>query len=335
MTIDLVMVWAALLAFSIFMYVLMDGFDLGVGILFPFAPDDRARDLIINSVTPVWDGNETWLVLVSFGLLAVFPFAFAVILPALYFPILVMLMALIFRGVAFEFRLRASTNRRFWNQAFFFGSLLATIAQGVILGAFLLGFKVVERHYAGGSFDWLRPFSIITGIGLIFGYGLLGSTWLILKTEGALQEWARDKAQMFMIGVIAFIVIICLYTPTIEANIARRWFSWPASLQLAPVPITTAVLAYGLWRALKLRYELAPFVVAMGLFLMCYLGLVISIWPNIIPHRISFWEAASSHGAQAFLLIGTVILLPIILSYTAWSYWVFRGKARADIGGYD
>lgn len=335
MSIDLVLVWAAILAFSVFMYVLMDGFDLGVGILFPFAPGDRARDLLMNSIAPVWDGNETWLIMVGAGLLAAFPLAFAVILPALYFPFLIMLMALIFRGVAFEYRHRSGTYRRFWNKAFFFGSVLATFAQGVILGAFILGFKVVDRHYVGDSFAWFRPFSLVTGIGLVFGYGLLGSTWLILKTEGALQEWARDRAQMFMFGVLAFITMVSVYTPTIEPAIADRWFSWPNIAFLAPVPLITGGLAFWLYRALKLRRELSPFLAAMGLFVMCYLGLAISLWPHIVPHQISFWEAASGRSSQAFLLVGTVMLLPITLGYTAWTYWVFRGKVRADIGRYD
>jgi cytochrome d ubiquinol oxidase subunit II len=333
--IDLVPVWAGILALSVFMYVLMDGFDLGVGILFPFAPDDRARDLMISSVAPVWDGNETWLVMGGGSLLAAFPLAFAVLLPALYFPLLIMLMALIFRGVAFEYRSRSGANRRFWDRAFFLGSLLATFAQGIILGAFILGFEVVERRYAGGSFDWLRPFCFVTGIGLIYGYGLLGSTWLIFKTEGKLQDWARDKAQMFMIGVLAFIFIVSVYTPALEASIAHRWFSWPNVVYLAPVPLVTLALAYGLWRALRRQRELAPFIAAMGLFLMAYTGLAISLWPNIIPHRISLWEAASSQRTQAFLLIGTIVLLPIVLGYTAWLYWVFRGKARTELDGYD
>jgi cytochrome bd ubiquinol oxidase subunit II len=330
MMLDLVPLWAAILAFGVFMYVLMDGFDLGVGMLFAFAPNDQARDLMMNSVAPIWDGNETWLVLGGVALLSAFPLAFAIIMPALYFPILLMLMGLIFRGVAFEFR-AVSGRHPFWGNAFFYGSLLATFAQGVVLGAYVEGFKISGRHFAGTSFDWVAPFPLLTGVGLIFGYSLLGATWLVLKTEGDLQTWARRRSRYFLAGVLAFIVMVSIWTPLADARIAARWFSWPNIFFLAPVPLITLAIAYWLWRSLEER-ELAPFIAAMGLFLMCYLGLGISLWPEVVPHKISLWDAAAAPKSQAFLMIGTLFLVPIILMYTGWSYWVFRGKVKADMG---
>jgi cytochrome d ubiquinol oxidase subunit II len=332
MALDLVPIWTVILAVAVFMYVLLDGFDLGVGILFPFAPDDRGRDLMMASVAPVWDGNETWLVLGGIALFAAFPLAFVIILPAVYFPILAMLLGLIFRGVAFEFRLTARTSKARWDEAFFWGSLVATFAQGCVLGKFVQGFAVEGRQYAGTSYDWLHPFVLGVGAGLVFGYALLGATWLVMKTEGELQEWARGRARLCLVGVLAFIAMVSLWTPFLDSRIAARWFSWPNVALLAPVPIVTAAIAWGLWTALRRGRDVAPFVAAMGLFAMCYLGLGISLFPYIVPPSITLWDAAAAPQSQAFLLIGTLFLLPVILMYTGWSYWVFRGKVRADTG---
>jgi len=332
MSVDLTLIWAGIIAFGVFMYVLMDGFDLGVGILFPFAPDDDSRDLMMNSVAPIWDGNETWLVLGGAGLLAAFPLAYAVLLPALYFPVLLMLVALIFRGVAFEFRFKARTSRHLWDKAFHWGSLLATFAQGVILGGFIGGFQVEGRHFAGGMFDWLKPFAIMTGLGLITGYALLGATWLIMKTEDALQRWAYDRARQLLFAVLAFILLVSLWTPLTDAAIAERWFSWPNIALLSPVPLLTALLAFGLWQSIEQRREVMPFVCTMGLFLLSYSGLAISLWPFVIPRTVTIWEAASAPGSQAFLLVGVALMLPATLAYTAYSYWVFRGKVRREVG---
>ncbi len=332
MSVDLTLIWAGIIAFGVFMYVLMDGFDLGVGILFPFAPDDDSRDLMMNSVAPIWDGNETWLVLGGAGLLAAFPLAYAVLLPALYFPVLLMLVALIFRGVAFEFRFKARTSRHLWDKAFHWGSLLATFAQGVILGGFIGGFQVEGRHFAGGMFDWLKPFAIMTGLGLITGYALLGATWLIMKTEDALQRWAYDRARQLLFAVLAFILLVSLWTPLTDAAIAERWFSWPNIALLSPVPLLTALLAFGLWQSIEQRREVLPFVCTMGLFLLSYSGLAISLWPFVIPRTVTIWEAASAPGSQAFLLVGVALMLPATLAYTAYSYWVFRGKVRREVG---
>jgi cytochrome bd ubiquinol oxidase subunit II len=332
MVLDLVPVWTLLLALAVFYYVVFDGFDLGVGMLYGFAPDRAARGAIMNSIAPVWDGNETWLVFGGLGLLTAFPLAFAIIIPAVYFPILVMLLALMFRGVAFEFRFRHERLRRFWDGAFCGGSIVATLAQGVVLGAFIQGFKVDGRHFAGGSFDFATPFAFVIGVALLAGYGLLGAAWLVLKTEGDLQNWARRAGRLCLIGVLAGIAVVSVWTPLANPGIAQRWFSWPDIGFLAPVPIVTALIALAEWYALARRTELVPFLGAIGLFMMSFLGIAISLWPMIVPYHYTLWQAASPESTQAFLLIGTLFLLPVILMYTAWSYWVFRGKVRGDVG---
>jgi len=332
MSIDLVPIWTLILAVAVFMYVLLDGFDLGVGIMSPFAANEDARTLIMNSVAPIWDGNETWLVLGGIGLFAAFPLAFAIIIPAMYFPILVMLLGLIFRGVAFEFRLKAHKSRFLWDHAFFWGSLIATFAQGVVLGSYVQGFAVRDNQFVGTFYDWVRPFPLAVGVGLVFGYLLLGATWLVLKTEDPVQHWARAWARFSLVGVVLFIAGVSIWTPLSDARIAARWFSMPNMIYLAPLPIVTGLLAIWLWRSLDKGREGAPFFAAIGLFAMCFLGLGISLWPNIVPHSISLWNASGSPRSQAFLLVGTLFLLPFIIMYTAWSYYVFRGKVRADTG---
>jgi cytochrome d ubiquinol oxidase subunit II len=330
---DFVPLWTLILGFAVFMYVLMDGFDLGVGILLHAAPDEAARGTMINSVAPIWDGNETWLVLGGSALFAAFPLAYAIILPALYFPIAVMLLALIFRGLTFEFRFKAGPRgRRRWDLAFHAGSFVATLAQGIVLGSFVQGFAVRDRAFAGGAFDWLTGFCLLTGLGLVAGYALLGATWLVMKTEGSLQEWARRWAMRLTAAVLLAMGAVSLWTPFLHASIFERWFSWPAILLLSPVPLVTLALAASLWWAVHRGAEFLPFFAAMGLFAMGYLGLAISLWPHIVPPSITLAQAAASPSTQAFLLIGTLFLLPIILVYTAWSYWVFRGKVRGDIG---
>ena len=331
-TLSLVPIWTAILALSVFFYVALDGFDLGVGLLYNFAPDRKARDQIMNSIAPIWDGNETWLILGSLGLLAAFPVAFAIIIPAVYFPILLMLLSLIFRGVAFEFRYRDAESRTFWDHGFAVGSAIAAFAQGVVLGAFIQGFQVEGRQFTGGSFDCFTPFSIFTGLALTFGYALLGAGWLVIKTEGTLQDWARSLGRRCLVGVMLAIAIVSLWTPFIDGHIAARWFSWPNIAMLAPVPLITAVLIWFRWRSLNNRSEYAPFLAGLGLFLMSYLGIAISLWPMIVPRHFTLNEAAASESTQAFLLVGTLALLPVILLYTGWSYWVFRGKVHSDIG---
>jgi len=329
---DLVPVWTLIVGASVFFYVLLDGFDLGVGMLFGLAPDTRSRNTIMNSIAPIWDGNETWLVMGGIGLLAAFPLAFAIIIPAVYFPILVMLLALVFRGVAFEFRFRDAEHKTFWDNAFCYGSAVATFAQGIVLGSFVQGFEVTGREFSGTSFDFLTPFSLLTGLALIFGYGLLGAGWLVLKTEGEVQAAARRHGRFCLFGVLVAVGIVSLWTPYMSQAIADRWFAWPNVAFLAPVPVLTAILAVITWRAFDGTAEALPFIGGIGLFVLSYLGIAISLFPMIVPGHFTLWEAASSEPTQAFLLIGTLFLLPVILMYTAWSYWVFRGKVRADIG---
>ena len=328
MVLDLVPVWTVLLGLAVFYYVVFDGFDLGVGMLYGFVPNEASRAIVMSSIAPIWDGNETWLVFGGLGLLAAFPLAFAIIIPAVYFPILMMLLALVFRGVAFEFRFKHPALRRLWDGAFCGGSMLATFSQGIVLGMFIQGFKVDGRHFVGTSFDWVAPFPLAIGLALMFGYGLLGAGWLVLKTEGDLQNWARRVGRGCLVAVLAAILAVSIWTPLTRPDIAQRWFSWPNIAFLSPVPIVTALIAVGEWYALRPRHELTPFLGAIGLFLMSFIGIAISLWPMIVPYHYTLWQAASSESTQAFLLIGTLFLLPIILMYTAWSYWVFRGKVR-------
>jgi cytochrome bd ubiquinol oxidase subunit II len=333
MVLDLVPIWTALLALAVFYYVVFDGFDLGVGMLHGLVRSESDRRLVMNSVAPIWDGNETWLVFGGLGLLVAFPLAFAIIIPAVYFPILIMLLALLFRGVAFEFRFKHPAMRRFWEGAFCGGSIVATFAQGIVLGTFIQGFKVDGRHFVGTSFDWVSPFPLAIGLALIFGYSLLGAAWLVLKTEGHLQDWARQAGTVSLVLVLLAVLSVSIWTPIANADIARRWFSWPNIGFLSPVPIITALIAVGEWYALRQRqHDLLPFVGAIGLFLMSFIGIAISLWPLIVPYHYTLWEAASSPSTQAFMLIGTLFLLPIILMYTGWSYWVFRGKVSETLG---
>jgi cytochrome bd ubiquinol oxidase subunit II len=329
---DLVPIWTLILGMAVFFYVLLDGFDLGIGMLFGLAPDTSSRNTIMNTIAPIWDGNETWLVFGALGLLAAFPLAFAIIIPAVYFPILVMLLALIFRGVAFEFRFRDAENKTFWDRAFSYGSAIATFAQGVVVGTFIQGFPVNGRHFAGTSFDFLSPFALLTGVALMFGYGLLGAGWLVLKTEGDVQTAARRHGRICLIGVVLAIGIVSIWTPLMSESIAARWFAWPNIALLAPVPLATAAIAFLTWRALGSNAQATPFLGAIGLFVLSYIGIAISLYPMIVPHQFTLWQAASSESTQAFLLIGTLALLPVILMYTGWSYWVFHGKVCSDIG---
>lgn len=327
MGIELSIIWAVIILFSIMMYIIMDGFDLGIGILYPFFKEKEERDIIMNTVAPVWDGNETWLVLGGAGLLAAFPLAYAVVLSALYLPIILMLIGLVFRGVAFEFRFKALDHERhFWDKAFIGGSIAATFFQGVTLGAYIQGIPVVDRAYAGGAFDWLSPFSIFTGIGLVFAFALLGSTWLIIKTVGELQNRAYKISLYLGYILLAFIIVISIWTPLNDAKIAERWFSFPNILWFSPVPILVLAFTYLLMRAVVNRNQIRPFVFTLMLVFLGYSGLGISLWPNIIPPSISIWAAASPPQSQGFALVGALFIIPIILVYTAWAYYVFRGK---------
>jgi cytochrome d ubiquinol oxidase subunit II len=329
---DLAFIWALLIAFAVLAYVLFDGFDLGIGILFPCFAAEKERDDAMNSVAPVWDGNETWLVLGGGGLMAAFPLAYAVLLPALYAPITAMLLGLIFRGVAFEFRFRSTRRKLLWDWAFAGGSTLAAFAQGIALGALVQGIPVSGRAYAGGWWDWLTWFSILTGLALVIGYALLGATWLIWKTSGELQQKAYSLAWSTGLATLALIGIVSLIMPFLDPLFRQRWFSFPNIVYAAPVPILVALAALVLLAGLGRRREGAPFLAAVALFILSYLGLGISFYPYILPPSLTIWDAAAPARSLEFLLVGAVVLIPLILAYTAWSYWVFRGKVGASTG---
>lgn len=329
MGIDLPLIWAVIIAFAVMMYVVMDGFDLGIGILFPFFPDKRDRDVMMNSVAPIWDGNETWMVLGGAGLFGAFPLAYSVILPALYLPLILMLIALIFRGIAFEFRFKSNRTKAWWDRAFTYGSILATFIQGAALGAFIQGFKVAERGYVGGAFDWLTPFAVFCGVALVGGYAMLGCGWLIWRTEGDLQARMFKLMPRIGLGVALCIAIVSLWTPIAFPKISERWFG-PNIFFLWPVPALVLACVVLLVRAVKLKRDVQPFLLTLALFILSYLGLAISVWPNVVPPSITIWDASSPPESQGFLLVGMLFLIPIILFYTAYSYYVFRGKVGDD-----
>jgi cytochrome d ubiquinol oxidase subunit II len=339
MEISLPYIWAALLAVAIFLYILLDGFDLGLGILFPFATAEEDRDVMMNSVAPVWDGNETWLVLGGGGLFAAFPAAYAALMPAVYMPIGFMLTALVFRGVAFEFRFRATgTGRRVWDQAFHWGSVVATFAQGLILGTIVQGVTLDGGRFSGGMFEWLTPFSFVTGCALVWGYALLGATWLVVKTEGRLLEWSRNAALVSAIVVIVMMVVVSLWVPALDTVASDRWgiryfeIDWAKLLPLTPVPVLVWVAFWGLLRGLRRGGTYSPYLWSVALFLLGFVGLLISIYPYIVPYGLTIEQAAAAPNAQRLLLVGAGVMLPIVLGYTIYVYWVFRGKVTADAG---
>ncbi|HKL70434.1 cytochrome d ubiquinol oxidase subunit II [Salibaculum sp.] len=329
---DLATIWAGIIAFAVLTYVILDGFDLGVGILFPFARDENERDVMMNSVAPVWDGNETWLVMGGGGLFAVFPLAYAVVMPALYMPIILMLLALVFRGVAFEYRWRTTRWRRVWDAAFIGGSTLAAFTQGIALGALVQGIEVADRAYAGGSWDWLTPFSLLTGMALVVGYALLGATWLIMKTEGNLQSAMRRRAGPLAMGTLGLIGLVSLLTPFQDPVYFDRWFRFPAAFYSALVPVMLFVAAMYLFRGLATNGDHAPFLASLALFVVSFVGIGISFYPMMVPPALTIEQAAAPDSSLAFALVGTVVLVPMILGYTAYAYWVFRGKVDPDAG---
>jgi cytochrome d ubiquinol oxidase subunit II len=313
------------------MYVLLDGFDLGIGVLFLQGTSEEERDQMMNSVAPYWDGNETWLILGGAGLLVAFPAAYGIIMSGLYLPIIIMLLALVFRGVAFEFRFVSKPRHRWWDWAFAIGSTAATFCQGLVLGGFLQGIKVAGKQFAGGSFDWLNAFSVICGLGLIAGYALLGAAWLMMKTEGELEERARRQARIALLVTLFFIAVVSLWTPLAFERIAERWFAWDRIVYLWPVPVLTAAVALIAWAGIRKGSGLQTFVSAMALFALCFLGLGISTFPYLVPPSLTIWDAAAVPQSQIFSLIGALLLLPLVLGYTALVYWTFRGKVT---GGY-
>jgi cytochrome d ubiquinol oxidase subunit II len=329
---DLPLIWAGVIGTAVALYVILDGFDLGVGILLPFSNDETERDQMIGSIAPFWDGNETWLVLGGAGLLVAFPRAYAVIMPALYLPVIVMLLALVFRGVAFEFRTVAASSKRYWNFAFTAGSTLAAVCQGVILGGLIQGIKVENGAFAGGPFDWATPFALICALGVLAGYGLLGATWLVMKTDADVAARARVHAKSLLLAVLVAMAIVSLWTPLTFERIAERWFATPNIYYLWPVPLLTAATAFALWRWIEQGRDVPPFLAAIVLFLLGYAGIVISVFPYLVPPSLTIWDTAAAPSSQRFMLIGTLPLIPLILGYAAFVYWIFRGKVRRGEG---
>ena len=325
-------IWAAIIGLAVAMYVILDGFDLGIGILFPFAETDRERDQMMSSVAPFWDGNETWLVLGGAGMMVAFPLAYSIILPALYLPVIIMLLALVFRGVAFEFRWIGVTSKRHWTFAFAAGSVLAAFCQGLILGGLIQGVKVENGAFAGGAFDWATPFAVLCGLGLVAGYGLLGATWLVMKTEGGVAKRARIEAKLLLVAVLAFMAIVSVWTPVAFERIAVRWFSLPNILFFWWVPAATMLVAFAAWRWLEAGREVLPFLATIALFLLGYLGLLISNFPYLVPPSLSIWQTAAAPATHIFMLMGTLVILPIILGYMIFVYWTFGGKLREGEG---
>ncbi|TPE95760.1 cytochrome d ubiquinol oxidase subunit II [Burkholderia pseudomallei] len=327
---DVTVTWAAIIALGLFMYVVLDGFDLGIGIVFPFFPAEQERDLMMNTVAPVWDGNETWLVLGGAGLFAVFPIVYSTVLSALYLPLVFMLVCLIFRGVSFEIRAKARRTKHLWDLAFIGGSTGATFFQGVALGAFLQGIPVDGGRFAGDAFGWLTPFSLLTGLGLIATYALLGCCWLVAKTEGDLQRRLHRVVWPLTVVLLGFIAVVSLWTPLQDTNIAQRWFATGLFWRLLPVPFLVAGCAVLMRRAVRERHDTTPFALALALVFLGYVGLLASLWPYAIPQSVTLWEAAAPRSSQTFTLIGAAVTIPVILAYTTMGYWVFRGKVRHE-----
>lgn len=329
---ELSFIWAGIIAFAVLTYVILDGFDLGVGILFPFADGEREKATMMNSIAPVWDGNETWLVMGGGGLFAVFPLAYAVVMPALYMPITLMLLALIFRGVAFEYRWRTQRWKPVWDVAFFGGSVVAAFMQGIALGALVQGIEVANRAYAGGWWDWLSPFSLLTGCAVVVGYALLGATWIILKTEGSLQRQMLGYAWWLGAGTLAFIGLVSILTPFQNPEYFTRWLNLPGSAFSVIMPAAVLAAAWGLFSGLNAGKDGQPFLAAISIFVLCFIGIGISFYPNIVPPSLTIVEAAAPDKSLRFALVGTVVLVPLILIYTAYAYWVFRGKIDPEEG---
>jgi cytochrome d ubiquinol oxidase subunit II len=331
--IDYALIWAGLIAFAVLAYVVLDGFDLGVGILFPFVKGKDNRDQMMNAVAPLWDGNETWLVLGGAGLFGVFPLAYAIIMPALYIPIITMLLALIFRGVAFEFRWKYKGKNNPWDIAFAGGSIVATFAQGMVLGGLVQGIPVEGRAFAGQWDQWLSPFALLTGLALLVGYALLGATWLVLKAEGEVHRKALKFARVTAIVTLVLICVVSLWTPLLHEHFANKWFSWPELIYVVPVPLLVLVCAWSLFMGLRKGEGKQAYLSAVGLFVLSYIGLLISFFPYMVPSSVTLWDAAAPDESLRFVLVGAAFLIPIILSYTGYAYWVFRGKVGAS-GGY-
>ncbi|NNP71549.1 cytochrome d ubiquinol oxidase subunit II [Acinetobacter defluvii] len=332
--IDLVLVWVGIIGLGVLIYVILDGFDLGIGILFPFIKDHQEHDVMMNTVAPVWDGNETWMVLGGAGLYAAFPLVYSTVLSALYLPITFMVVALIFRGVAFEFRFKATRTKYLWDQAFIWGSILSSFFQGVILGAYIQGIETTNGIYSGGGWGWLTPFSIFSGIGVVAMYATLGCAWLIMKTDAKLQKQMYKFMPKLLIALLLIFAGVSLYTPMTHPEIADRWFSLPNFLYFSPVPVLVLIFVGLILKSCNQKHDSKPFIYTLALVFLAFTGFVISLWPNIIPPSVTIWQAAAPESSLKFTLVGAVILIPIIIAYTFLSYWVFRDKVRVGDEGY-
>ncbi len=328
----LALAWAGIIAFGIIMYIILDGFDLGIGILFPFFRDEHEKDLMISTILPVWDGNETWLVFGGAALYGAFPLAFSTVLPLLYLPIFMMVIALLFRGVAFEFRLKAIKSKSFWDACFFTGSLFATIAQGLVLGAFVQGFYFPDTTSGVLTYQWFNPFSVSCAIALVFGYVLLGANRLIVKTEGALQKTCFAISSKLQYLIFIFLIAASVWSPYLDPAIKQRWFDPHNMPYLAILPVLSLLFLAGHWYGIKNKKEHLPFWCSIGVFITCYIGFIISCYPYIVPRHITYLQAAADHSSLLFMSAGACIMLPALLYYTYYSYRIFKGKVTEKIG---
>ncbi|MDP3561519.1 MAG: cytochrome d ubiquinol oxidase subunit II [Legionellaceae bacterium] len=321
-------IFALILAFIIIMYVILDGFDLGIGILFPFTANEVERDKMMNSIAPIWDGNETWLVFGGAMLYGAFPQAYGLLLPILYMPLMLMLISLVFRGVSFEFRFKAEKSKPFWNWAFAMSSIAASFFQGVVLGCFVQGFPIDDAAMKINATAWLTPFTLLTGIALTSGYGLLGATWMIMKSEGRLQRKMIHYSKGLLVLVSIFLFFVSIWTPLHSNEIFVRWYSYPNFIYLSPLPMLALIAIFLTWKNLSKKNEVKPFLYSIVIFLCSYVGIGVSVYPYLIPHQVTLWEAAAPDTTLKFILIGVVIMLPILLGYTAYAYYLFRGKTN-------
>jgi cytochrome bd ubiquinol oxidase subunit II len=316
--------WASLIAFAMLFYVILDGYDLGVGILTGTTRDEGFKDTMMNAIAPFWDGNEVWLVLIGAGLFAAFPMVYAIFLPAFYLPMALMLIGLIFRGVAFEFRYHAGRYRRFWTLGFFLGSFMVSLVQGIAIGRMVQGLSIVNGQYAGGAFDWLTPFSLFCGFGLAIGYMLLGAAWLVFKTEGPLREWAYERLRWLLVAVLVVLAVVFLYTLAIHLRVRDRFFkdAW-----LMIFPLIIALASISLWTGIRRRLDWVPYGMAVVIFFAAFIALEASFWPYLIPFTVTIETAAAPVQSLRFLFYGAgIVVFPVILVYTGMVYWILRGK---------
>lgn len=326
---DLIIIWSGLVAFVMILYVVLDGIGLGVGVLFPGAQGEAEQDVMIESIAPVWDANQTWIVFGGGAIFAAFPVVYGVLSSALYIPLITFVCGLIFRGVAFEFRANA-TRKGPWNNAFFAGSLVAVMSQGMTLGGVLSGIRVVDGHFGGGALDWLNPFSVMVSVALVPGYTMLGSCYLILKTSGPVQERAYRQAMWSAMAVLAFMAVVTVWTPFHYPVVLTHWFAPPRIYFVWIFPVIGLAAAYTLFKGLTTRREYLPLLSAIGLFLSGYSGLLTSLYPFAIPPSVTIYQAAAQPESLSFMLLGVGVVLPLVVAYSFYSHWVFRGKVRLE-----